>query len=236
MSATEILARLERLGDRRDAAFLQRYFKTGPGEYGEGDVFAGLRVPVVRKLAGDYRTAAASTVAALLASPVHEARLLALLILAEQFARGTPVERRRIYGFYLRHRARINNWDLVDLSAPSIVGAWLLDKDRAPLYRLARSRSLWDRRIAILATSAFIRRHDFADTFRIADLLGAAREDLLHKAVGWMLREVGKRDQAAEEAFLRSRYATMPRTMLRYAIERFPESRRQQYLRGMIAT
>ncbi len=233
MSATEILARLTRLGSPRDAEFLQRYFKTGPGEYGEGDVFVGIRVPVLRKLAREVGDAGEPVVEALMASSLHEARLLALLVLVRQFSKGTAADRLRIYTFYLHHTARINNWDLVDLSAPAIVGAWLLDKDRSPLYRLSRSRSLWERRIAILATAAFIRHHDFEDVFRIADLLNDAPEDLLHKAVGWMLREVGKRDRGAEEAFLLPRYKTMPRTMLRYAIERFPEPRRQQYLRGL---
>lgn len=234
MTATEIMVRLRRMGNPQDAAVLQRFFKTGPGEYGEGDVFVGVRVPALRGLARELGDADAPVLSDLLASPIHEARLLALIILVLQFATGSVTIRERIHLFYLRHTSRINNWDLVDLSAPHLVGTWLLDKDRALLYRLVRSSSLWERRIAILATFAFIRRNDFADALRIADLLKQDREDLLHKATGWMLREIGKRSLAAEEAFLRSRYKALPRTMLRYAIEHFPEAKRLQYLRGRI--
>ena len=233
-SAAHILRALKRLGRRRDAKILQWFFKTGPGEYGEGDVFAGIRVPAIRKLAREFQAADAQAVATLLNSKIHEARLLALLILVRQFEQGSAKDRRRIYRFYLAHADRINNWDLVDLSAPNIVGAHLLDRDRSLLDRLARSESVWQRRIAIVATHAFIRRGQFDDTLRIADRLRADAHDLIHKAVGWMLREVGKRNQPKLERFLRPRCRTLPRTTLRYAIERFPETRRRAYLRGKV--
>lgn len=215
-----------------DARALRWFFKTGPGEYGEGDVFIGVRVPAIRRLAAAFSSAGPEEVASLLASPIHEERLLALCVLVRQFEKGTESDRDRIYRFYLANTDHINNWDLVDLSAPNIVGTRLLDRSRAPLDRLAGSSSLWERRIAIVATHTFIRIRQFDDTLRIADRLLADPHDLIHKAVGWMLREVGKRDQATLEAFLLSRYRRMPRTMLRYAIERFAEPRRQAFLRG----
>ena len=234
MRAQDIQARLRVLANPADAKALRWFFKTGPGEYGAGDVFIGVRVPQIRALVREIRGDDEQTVQALLASAVHEERLLALLLLARQFERGMEADRRRIVRLYLESTDRINNWDLVDLSAPNILGAWLLDRSRAPLDRLARSRSLWERRIAIVATHAFIRRGQFGDTVRIAERLLQDRADLIHKAVGWMLREVGKRDVSALEAFLKPHCASMPRTMLRYAIERFPEARRQAYLRGVV--
>jgi 3-methyladenine DNA glycosylase AlkD len=174
-------------------------------------------------------------VLALLRSRVHEERLLALIILVRRFARGGAADRARIHGLYLAHARWINNWDLVDLSAPQIVGDWLTNRDRSLLDRLATSPSLWERRIAIVATLALIRAGDYADTLRVADALLSDREDLIHKATGWMLREVAKRDRATVEAFLIPRCRTMPRTMLRYAIERFPEPLRQAYLSGAVA-
>jgi 3-methyladenine DNA glycosylase AlkD len=234
MTVPAVQARLRRESSARDARALQWFFKTGPGEYGEGDVFLGVKVPKIRAVAREFRAAPERVVKALLASRIHEERLLALLILVDQFERGSDADRARIVRLYLASTARINNWDLVDLSAPNIVGAWLLERDRSRLDRLARSRSLWERRIAIVATHAFIRRGQFADTLRVADRLLADGHDLIHKAVGWMLREVGKRDRAALEAFLQPRCRRMPRTMLRYAIERFPEPRRQAYLRGEV--
>ena len=168
----------------------------------------------------------------LLRSSIHEERLLALFVLVLRFKKEDEPRRRQIYNFYVRHRRGVNNWDLVDASAHHIVGRYLADEDRGVLYELARSSRLWDRRIAIIATYHFIRSDDFGDTFRIAELLLADREDLIHKAVGWMLREVGNRNTAAEEKFLKKHYREMPRTMLRYAIERFPETQRQAYLTG----
>lgn len=220
---------LKRRSDPARAAALQRFFKTAAGEYGAGDRFLGLTVPAVRAVAANYGWLPLRDVEALLQSPWHEARLLALLILVQQYAR-TPKARGTIYRLYLRNTHRVNNWDLVDLSAGQIVGAHLAERDRAILHRLARSRSLWERRIAIIATGNYIRRGQFSPTLRIARLLLDDPHDLIHKAVGWMLREVGKRDRAVEEAFLRRYAHRMPRTMLRYAIERFPERLRRRYL------
>lgn len=210
---------------------LQRFFKTGPGEYAEGDVFVGITVPDLRRVCRECGGAALDEIEPLLRSAVHEERLLALLLLVDAFKRGTDAERRAIYRFYLAHTRFINNWDLVDSSAAQIVGAWLHNRSRAVLTRLARSRSLWERRIAIIATHHFIKQGDFDDTFRVADILLTDEHDLIHKAVGWMLREVGNRDGAAERAYLKTRHHRMPRTMLRYAIEKFPEGERRRYLK-----
>ncbi len=234
MTADEILARLQALADETTATTARRFFKTGPGQYGEGDVFLGIKVPLLRKVAADCRGMPVAEAEKLLHSPLHECRMLALLVLVQAFARGDESVRQATYDLYLRNTARINNWDLVDCSAEHIVGGFLRERDTAPLYRLARSSSLWERRIAVLATFHFIRRDDFTSTFGVARLLLADKEDLIHKAVGWMLREVGKRDQPAEEAFLVDHYQTMPRTMLRYAIERFTLDRRRQYLQGEV--
>jgi 3-methyladenine DNA glycosylase AlkD len=230
-----IHARLQQLGNPEDARFLQRFFRTSPGEYGEGDCFLGIRVPVLRKLAREFRGVPVETMAELLRSPWHEARLFALLLLADGYKRGTAQAREAIYRLYLDHTAYVNNWDLVDTSAPYIVGAHLEGGDHAVLERLARSESLWERRIAMLATQHFIRGGEFRTALRIAEMLVDDGHDLIHKAVGWMLREVGNRDRAAEEAFLRRHHRTMPRTMLRYAIEKFPPGLRQAYLRGEMA-
>jgi 3-methyladenine DNA glycosylase AlkD len=214
------------------ARISRRFFKTGPGEYGAGDRFIGLTVPQVRSFAKTYRNLPLSETYQLLRSPIHEERLLALIILVEKYQRAEIAGRRRIYELYLRSTRYINNWDLVDCSAEHIVGTYLRERSRSPLLKLARSENLWERRIAIMATFHFIKRGEFAPTLRLARLLLRDREDLIHKAVGWMLREVGKRDLPAEEKFLKQHYRQMPRTMLRYAIERFPESKRQRYLRG----
>ena len=217
-----------------DAEFLQRYFKTGPGEYGEGDRFLGVRVPALRGLAKRFRALPPDDVLALLRSEWHEERLLALLLMVEQYVRGDAARRGEIHQAYLANTAYVNNWDLVDSSAPTLVGAHLAPGHTALLDRLSRSANTWERRIAMLATAHAIRAGDFAPTLRIAERLLADPHDLIHKAVGWMLREVGKRDPAREEAFLRAHYRRMPRTMLRYAIERFPEELRQRYLRGEV--
>ncbi|MEI6563628.1 MAG: DNA alkylation repair protein [bacterium] len=230
MKSDVIVERLKSLANPKDAKNLQWYFKTGPGEYGEGDVFIGIRVPAIRRLVKEYKAVDERTILGLLASPIHEARLLALLILVRQFDFETPSARARIYRFYLAHTDRINNWDLVDLSAPTIVGGYLLERSHRPLFRLAKSKSLWERRVAVLATFAFIRCNSFDDSLSLADLLLHDRHDLIHKAVGWMLREVGKRDQAVLESFLAPRCRDMPRTMLRYAIEKFSEAMRSKYM------
>jgi len=229
-SLAEIEKRLDNLADGEAAKILQRFFKTGPGEYGEGDVFIGIKVPPLRKLAAESDGASFKTVRALLKSRIHEKRTLAVMILVRWFARADEELRQRIYEFYLANLSSINNWDLVDGSAPYIVGPYLWERDRSQLDALAVSSSVWERRIAILSTFYFIRQNDFADAFRIAELLLRDRHDLIHKAVGWMLREIGKRDLRAEESFLKRHHRVMPRTMLRYAIERFPEPERRRYL------
>ena len=232
MPSTELRAQLRAHANADIAAHSQRFFKALPGGYGEGDRFLGIRVPLVRKVARGGRDLSLAQVLGFLRSRWHEERLLALVIMVERFKRADPTERRALHEAYLDHTAHVNNWDLVDISAPHLVGGWLIDRNRKLLRRLAGSRSLWEQRIAIMATLAFIREEDFTDTFATADLLLDHDHDLIHKAVGWMLREVGNRDRAAEEDYLQSCYPGMPRTMLRYAIEKFPEQRRQEYLHG----
>ncbi len=233
-SVVAIRAALGGCADPRRAAVARSFFKTGTGEYGEGDVFLGLRAPDVRRLAAAHRDIPLGDIRELLASPVHEERLVALLVLGARYSRADQGEKKRLFDFYLRHRKRVNSWDLVDLSAPHIVGDFLADGDRSILHDLAQSKTLWDRRIAIIATFNFIRRGDFSTTLEISKMLLSDEEDLIHKAVGWMLREVGKRNLSAEETFLREHCRVMPRTMLRYAIERFPEAKRKRYLRGAV--
>lgn len=230
----EIQNRLAKLANPRDASFLQRFFKTAPGEYGCGDCFRGIRVPVLRKLAREYKGLTVAQAGQLLRSRFHEDRLLALFLLVGLYARAGENARAAIYRLYLERTDCINNWDLVDCSAEHIVGPFLCESDRRPLYRLARSSNLWERRIAILATFHFIKRGDFSETLKLARLLLRDEEDLIWKAVGWMLREVGKRDLEAEESFLRVHCKQMPRVMLRYAIERFPEAKRRRYLKGAV--
>jgi 3-methyladenine DNA glycosylase AlkD len=234
MNAETALARLKPLSDPDTARVMQGFMKTGPGQYGEGDVFIGIRAAPLRQLARDFEKMPLDEVEQLLASEIHEARSLALLVLVRAFGRADQARRRVLHALYLRNTALVNSWDLVDVSAGHLVGAYLADGKRGLLDRLARSKSLWERRIAIVATYHFIKQKDFADTLRIAELLRDDREDLIHKAVGWMLREVGKRDQSVLEAFLAEHYARMPRTMLRYAIERFTPQRRRQYLQGEV--
>lgn len=234
MKASDLQKALAALASPEVEAGSRRFFKTGPGQYGEGDKFRGIKVPVMRGVAKEFRALPFAEVKRLLASPFHEDRLAALVILVRQFQRGDEALRERIYRLYIASARWVNNWDLVDTSAPYILGAWLEDKDRAPLYVLARSKNLWERRMAMLATQWFIRMGDFEDALRLAAALLASKEDLIHKAVGWMLREVGARDRKREDAFLARHYRTMPRTMLRYAIEHFPEARRQAYLKGTL--
>jgi 3-methyladenine DNA glycosylase AlkD len=225
---------LEGLGDPGVAEGSRRFFKTGPGEYGEGDRFRGIRVPVLRRLAKTHQGVGVAGAGRLLRSEFHEDRLLALLILVRLFAQADGKGREAICRLYLKNTRFINNWDLVDASAEHILGAYLRHKDRSELMRLAGSRNLWERRIAIMATFHFIKAGEFGATLKIARRLLGDTEDLIHKAVGWMLREVGKRDLAAEERFLEDHYRSMPRTMLRYAIERFPEEKRRTYLEGAV--
>lgn len=206
------------------------FFKTAPGEYGAGDRFLGVTVPQLRTLAREYRDMPLKYVARLLQSPWHEERLLALLILVSQYVRADARARHTIHQLYLRNTRSINNWDLVDSSASQIVGAHLETRNRRVLRRLARSKSVWERRIAMIATYHYIRQRDFKDALAIAALLRRDEHDLIHKAVGWMLREIGKRDRRAEERFLRKHARRMPRTMLRYAIEQFPPALRRKYM------
>jgi 3-methyladenine DNA glycosylase AlkD len=234
LSAAALKRALRSLGDAETARHAQRFFKTGPGEYGAGDKFLGVRVPELRKLAKSYDALALDDIAALLRSRYHEERLCALLMLVRRFERGTPSGQAEIYRRYLANTRYVDNWDLVDTSAPRIVGGYLEPRSRRPLYKLVRSKSLWERRIAIMATLHFIKHDQFEDALKLSERLLGDDEDLIHKAVGWMLREIGNRDRAAEERFLYAHYARMPRTMLRYAIEKFPESRRKAYLRGAV--
>ncbi len=218
------------------ANILQRFFKTGKGEYGEGDIFLGLTVPECRTLAKKYSHMSWKDIETLVASKNHEERLIALLILVQKFQTGSNALQQEVYAFYLEHTKHINNWDLVDLSAAKIVGEWVYlhkDKEYTALKHLARSDKLWERRIAIIATFAFILHGSCEETFFIAEILLKDTHDLIQKAVGWMLREAGKRiSEEKEESFLRKHYKEMGRTALRYAIERFPEEKRKVYLSG----
>ena len=234
MDVQNIQRKLKQLGSKEKAKILQRFFKTGPGEYGEGDAFIGIKVPELRKLAKEYDGITTPQVKRLLTSAIHEERLLSLFILVRKYEKGDDAEKKGIYDLYLNHTKYVNNWDLVDGSAQHIVGAFLMNKKKEPLYRLAKSTDFWERRISVLATFYFIKHDKFTETLKIAQILLTDREDLIHKAVGWMLREIGNRHLPAEEKFLKKHYKKMPRTMLRYAIEKFPESKRQKYLKGQI--
>jgi 3-methyladenine DNA glycosylase AlkD len=229
--AGDVQKHVRSLGDPAVAASAARFFKK---EQADRDVFLGLRAATLRQLAREYRGLPLAEVEILLHSEIHEERSLALLILGLIVHRASDATRKQVYDLYLANTRYVNGWDLVDVSAPPLVGAYLADRKRKPLYGLARSPVLWERRIAIVATQHFIRLDDFADTLRIAQMLLSDREDLIHKAVGWMLREVGKRDRAALETFLKLHYRWMPRTMLRYAIERFGKEEREAYLQGRV--
>lgn len=232
MTAAEARERLKVLASPEVAAISAKFFKTGPGQYGSGDVFIGVRVPVIRKLASDFRDLPLAEVAALLNSPIHEERLLALLTLVAVAAKADEGQKRTIFNFYLSHTRHINNWDLVDTSAPALVGAYLTDKCRRPLTTLAKSSNLWERRIAIIATHHFIRQGEFEDTLKISRMLLSDAEDLIHKATGWMLREVGKRHEPTLTTFLEQHGTVMPRTMLRYAIERLSPKQKQEFMQS----
>lgn len=222
--------RLRDAGDPDDAVFLQRFFKTGPGQYGEGDRFLGIRGPMMRTLAREFADLPLGDVEKLLHDKWHEARLLALLLLIERYERGNARDKENVFRCYLANTDCVNNWDLVDLSAPGIVGAHLETRSRALLDKLAKSKRLWERRIAIISTSWFIRHDDFDDTLRVATTLLGDSHDLIHKAVGWMLREVGKRDERVLDGFLERHAHEMPRTALRYSIERMSPAKRKRYM------
>jgi 3-methyladenine DNA glycosylase AlkD len=232
-SAAAVVGSLLKLGNSGAAQFAQRFFKAIPGGYGGADKFLGVRLPTLRAVARDLSDVGMEVALPLLKSSWHEARALALILLVRMYERGDEATQQKIYALYIRNMKFINNWDLVDMSAERIVGAWLENRDRSPLTKLAKSKSIWARRIAILATFHYIKKGDYAETLRIAQLLLNDEEDLIQKAVGWMLREVGKRvSTEVEESFLKRYYKEMPRTMLRYAIERFAEPKRKRYLRG----
>ena len=234
-TSADVRHELARLVDPRRAEASSRFLQMVPGGYGEGDTAIGVSVPDQRRVAARYwRDLSLAETAELLTSGVHEERLTSLLILVRRFTRADETERGQIFDIVLANTRHIDNWDLVDSSAPYIVGPWLIDRDRSVLDRLAGSSLVWDRRIAVMATFAFIRAGDFDWTFRLADRLLRDPHDLVHKAVGWMLREVGNRDRAAEEEFLARHYRAMPRVMLRYAIEKFEPQRRAEYLSGVV--
>lgn len=266
MNLSELKSALKSLANPEKAKTLQRFFKTGKGEYGEGDIFLGIPVPQVRKISKKYLNLTIQEIDSLLESKIHEERLIALLILVEKFktsrfARSTKkynanldgtqesknrsakildenkknkIEQRRIFDYYLANTKNVNNWDLVDLSAEKIVGEFLNNEDKSILYHLAKSKNIWERRIAIISTFNFIKKRKFGETLAVSEILLKDEQDLIHKAVGWMLREVGKRDKNVLELFLKTHYKEMPRTMLRYAIEKFPEEKRKAYLKGEI--
>lgn len=223
---------LRRLSNKEIAEHSQRFFKTGKGQYGQGDIFLGIRVPVLRKTAKKYQGISIDEIVQLLKSQFHEERLLSLLMLVAIFKKANSKDRKAVYTLYLDNTRFINNWDLVDSSAEHIVGAYLRGVDKQSIYNLAKSRILWERRISIMSTFHFIKYNEFVDSLRISKILLHDKEDLIHKAVGWMLREIGKRDMEVEEEFLREYYRKMPRTMLRYSIEKFPEAKRKRYLKG----
>jgi 3-methyladenine DNA glycosylase AlkD len=231
MGIAPIVTELRGLASSDKAAVLQRYFKTGSGEYGAGDIFIGVPVPALRRLSKKYLLLPYGDIEELLRSPVHEYRALALFILVERFGKETQPEQQRIYDMVLSNTSRINNWDLVDSVAPGVVGAYLEDRSRKPLYVLAKSKVVWERRLAVVATLRFIRRHQFADTMALVELLIDDEHDLVHKANGWMLREVAKRNRLLVEQFLERHKRWVPRITLRYAIERFPPSKRKELLR-----
>jgi len=232
MKSENAIKYLKSISDKDRAEHLQRYFKTRKGEYGYKDKFLGITVPVLRKQAKIYRGMPLSEILRLLRNEFHEVRLFSLLLLVDLFATSNEIMKEKISNLYLKNTRYINNWDLVDLSSRYILGQWLFDKNRSILYKLAGSKSLWERRISVISTFYFISKKDFNDSLKIAHLLLYDKEDLIHKAVGWMLREIGNRDIKTEEVFLKKHYKKMPRTMLRYAIEKFPEARRKAYLMG----
>ena len=230
----KIIAHLNNLSDSGIAKHSQGFFKTGKGEYGYGDIFLGIRVPALRKTAKLFQDISRTEIQRLLKSEYHEVRLLSLLIMVGQYSKGDNEEKEKTYNLYLKNTKYVNNWDLVDSSAHYIVGPWLIDKDRSILYKFANSKNLWERRISIMSTFHFIKNYEFRDTLKLSEILINDTEDLIHKAVGWMLREIGNRNQAVEEKYLRQHYNKMPRTMLRYSIEKFSKARRQQYLKGEV--
>jgi 3-methyladenine DNA glycosylase AlkD len=234
MSLAELKKKIRLIADKEIAETSKWFFKTGKGEYGEGDKFIGIKVPTQRKLAHEFKDLTLADLAQLLKSSLHEERLISLFILVDKYSKANEKTKNDIFKFYLKNRKGINNWDLVDLSAPKILGKHLLKKDKTILFKFAVSKNLWERRIAILSSLEFIRNGDFKTTLQLCKILLNDEHDLIHKAAGWMLREIGKKDLESEEKFLKASYKKMPRTMLRYAIEKFPETKRKKYLQGKI--
>ena len=232
-TSKELKKSLYKLKDKNQARNLARFFKTGKGEYGEGDKFLGIKVPLIRKEITKFKELSLTNLLPSIKSIYHEERLLALLILVNKY-KSLPNEQSReeIFKYYLRNKKYINNWDLIDLTAPHILGDYLYNKDKSILVNLAKSNNLWDKRLSILATFHFIKHEKFSFALRIYKILLNDKHDLIHKAIGWMLREIGNRDQIVEESFLKKHYKKLPRTTLRYAIEKFPEKKRQNYLKG----
>lgn len=230
----ELKKDLDKIKSPDRAKLNSRFFKTAKGEYGEGDVFLGITVPDIRKIAKKYTNLTFEELNELLKSEVHDYRQTALYTLVNKYQKANDPDKKKIFDFYIQHSKNINNWDLVDTSAPHIVGNYLLHKDKSILYEFAKSTNLWERRIAIISTFAFIRQNNFEDAAKIAEMLLNDSHDLIHKATGWMLREIGNRNQSAEEQFLKKHYKQMPRTMLRYAIEKFEENLRKKYLNGQV--
>lgn len=235
MSLQQLEKDLEKYRNPEKNVFMQRFFKTGKGQYGEGDIFLGLTVPQSRSIAAKYYDLPLSDIKKLLESPIHEKRLIALAIIVHNFQKGTEEKKKEIYDFYVGSLKHVNNWDLVDISADKIMGAFLFKKNSKVLYDLARSKDLWEKRVAIIATYYFIRNNEFDDTLKISEILLHDSHDLIHKAVGWMLREVGKRDEKKEKEFLDKYAAVMPRTMLRYAIEKFSDAERKKYMNAKLS-
>ena len=231
---SELRRKIKAIASPNIAKTMQWFFKTGKGEYGEGDVFVGLKVPTQRVLAREFEDLTLRDLKSLLNSRVHEERLISLFILVHKYEKGNQKVKKQIFSFYIKNLKGVNNWDLVDLSAPKIVGNYLLDKDKNLLINFAVSENLWERRIAILSTQEFIKNKKYDTTLRVARILMNDEHDLIHKAVGWMLREIGKRDSNTEKKFLKVYYKKMPRTMLRYAIEKLPEAERKKYLQSKI--
>ena len=232
MTAQQLKEHLFSLADAEKAKILSGFFKTGPGDYGEGDVFIGVSVPMIRSLVKQYKNEILlSDAELLLGDAVHECRLLGLLLMVALFGKADAAGKKEIFESYLSHTQAINNWDLVDLTAYRIVGTYLMDKERSLLYSLSESRNLWEQRISIVSTWIYIRKGEFGDTLRLADILLQHKHDLIQKAVGWMLREIGKRDKKVLIDFLEPRYRNMPRTMLRYAIEKFSPEERAYFMK-----
>ncbi len=228
----ELRKEMEECSNEEKAKLYQRFFKTGPGQYGEGDVFMGLTMPETRAISSKYTEMPIEEVQELLNSEIHEHRMSALLIVIQKYRKANKEEKRKLYEFYLKNMSRINNWDLIDVTASHVVGDFLFNnkEEKEMLYKLAKSNDLWEKRISVISTFRFIKENEFEDSINISEILLNDKHDLIHKAVGWMLREIGKKDQEIEEEFLRKYHKTMPRTMLRYSLEKFTKDKKDFYM------